>query len=67
MRFYRDYMLNGELQMWNAETGALLSRLDAYLPVNMMLNLEDCNAGIAAAGAEVERRRAAALRDIPII
>jgi len=67
LRFYRDYMLNGELQMWNAETGALLSRLDAYLPVNMMLNLEDCNAGIAAAGAEVERRHAAALRDIPII
>ncbi|WP_296746323.1 methylamine utilization protein MauJ [Mesorhizobium sp.] len=57
-RFFRDYMLNGELQMWNADSGALLSRLDAYVPLNMMVDLEACNANIAAAREEVERRRA---------
>lgn len=57
-RFFRDYMLNGELQMWNADTGALLSRLDAYLPLNMMVDLDACNANIAAAEEEVERRLA---------
>jgi len=58
-RFFRDYMLNGELQMWNADSGELLSRLDAYIPVNVMVDLEACNANITAAQDEVERRRAA--------
>jgi hypothetical protein len=57
LRFLRDYMLNGVLQMWNAETGTLLSRLDAYLPVNMMFDLNASNGEIAAARAEVERRK----------
>ncbi|ARJ64200.1 hypothetical protein WV31_00010 [Magnetospirillum sp. ME-1] len=57
-RFFRDFMLNGELQMWNADTGALLSRLDAYIPQNMMIDLDACNAIIAAAQKEVEYRLA---------
>lgn len=56
-RFFRDYMLNGELQMWNADTGKLLSRLDAYLPSNMIVDLDGCNASIAAAECEVQARR----------
>lgn len=57
-RFFRDYMLNGELQIWNADTDALMSRLGAYLPLNMMINLDGCNANIAAAQAVVEQREA---------
>lgn len=60
-RFFRDYMLNGELQMWNADSGTLLSRLDAYIPLNFMVDLEGCNANIASARDEVERRRTAML------
>ncbi|MGN6288709.1 MAG: methylamine utilization protein MauJ [Sphingopyxis terrae] len=56
LRFFRDYMLNGVLQMWNAETGSLISRLDAYIPVNMMFDLKVSNDQIAAARTEVERR-----------
>jgi hypothetical protein len=56
-RFFRDYLLNGELQMWNADSGELLSRLDSYRPVNMMVDLEACNAKIASARKEVENRR----------
>jgi hypothetical protein len=56
-RFVRDYFLNGELQMWNSETGALLSRKDAFLPVNCFVDLDGCNADIAAAQAEIDRRR----------
>lgn len=57
-RFFRDYMLNGELQFWNAENDELLSRLDAFLPLNVMINLEAFNADIAVAQQEVDRRQA---------
>jgi hypothetical protein len=56
-RFIRDYGLNGELQIWNASNGGLLSRKDAFIPLNCYFNLDACNAIIAAAQAEVERRR----------
>ncbi|WP_139174111.1 hypothetical protein [Methylobacterium sp. UNC378MF] len=56
-RFIRDYGLNGELQIWNASDGGLLSRKDAFIPLNCFIDLEACNAIIAAAQAEVERRR----------
>jgi hypothetical protein len=55
-RFFRDYLLNGELQMWNADSGTLLSRLDAYIPENIRVDLDACNASIAAAQEEVQRR-----------
>jgi len=56
-RFIRDYGLNGELQIWNASDGGLLSRKDAFIPLNCFIDLEACNAIIASAQAEVERRR----------
>lgn len=56
-RFLRDYFLNGELQIFNAETGAFLSRKDAFLPTNCYVDLDNSNAIIADAMSEVERRR----------
>ena len=32
--------------MWNAETGELVSRCDAFIPVNCFLDLEAANAAI---------------------
>jgi hypothetical protein len=58
-RFIRDYLLNGELQIWNAETGALLSRRDAFIPINCFVDIDVCNANIAGAQREVEARLAA--------
>jgi hypothetical protein len=58
-RFGRDYLLNGELQIWNATTGKLISRKDAFIPLNCFVNLDGCNARIAAAQAEIDRRRTA--------
>ncbi len=34
-RFFMDYFGNGELQIFDSESGALLSRKDAYMPLNM--------------------------------
>lgn len=56
-RFRRDYLLNGELQMWDADTGQLLSRLDAFMPVNCFVDLEACNSIIEAAAHEAEFRK----------
>lgn len=39
-RFIWDYFGNGEIQIWDADNGALISRVDAYLPLNMMANLD---------------------------
>ena len=58
-RFIRDFLLNGELQIWHAGTGVLLSRKDAFIPRNSLVNLDGCNANIASAQSEVERRLAA--------
>lgn len=62
-RFIRDYLLNGELQIINAETNELISRKDAYLPLNCFADLDGCNANIASAQAEVERRREAKIAE----
>jgi hypothetical protein len=48
LRFQHDYFCNGQLHIVDAETGNLIGRKDAYLPVNMFFNPE-------AADAEVER------------
>ena len=45
-RFHRDYWGNGQLEITNAETGELISRKDAFVPVNWFLNFEAANAGI---------------------
>lgn len=47
-RFIWDYFGNGEIQIWDAESGALISRVDAYLPLNMMANLDGHMAELAA-------------------
>lgn len=43
-RFSRDYFGNGSLQMWNAETGTLISRCDPFMPVNCYLDIDASNA-----------------------
>ncbi|SCW56339.1 methylamine utilization protein MauJ [Ancylobacter rudongensis] len=37
-RFIWDYFCNGEIQIWDADTGRLLSRVGAFIPINMMAN-----------------------------
>lgn len=56
-RFARDYFGNGELQMWSVETGALISRCDAYIPVNMRIDIEAANAAIDRWDGIIEERR----------
>lgn len=60
-RFIRDYVANGQLRIVNAETGALISRKDAFIPVNVILNPSACNAQILHwKGVAKERRERAA-------
>lgn len=56
-RFLRDYFLNGELLVLNSDTSEVLSRKDPFLPLNWYVELDGCNADIAMAQAEVDRRR----------
>lgn len=39
-RFIWEYFCNGEIQIWNAVDGTLISRVDAFIPVNMVANLD---------------------------
>jgi hypothetical protein len=56
-RFERDYFGNGELHILNADTGALIGRKDAYIPVNMFLDREAADAEVARWKALAEQRR----------
>jgi hypothetical protein len=47
-QFVWDYFGNGEIQIWDADTGALISRVGAYLPLNMMANFDGHMAELAA-------------------
>ena len=47
-QFIWDYFGNGEIQIWNAQSGHLISRVDAFLPLNMMANLDGHLAEMAA-------------------
>lgn len=47
-RFIWDYFGNGEIQIWDADNGALISRVDSYLPLNMMANFDGHMAELAA-------------------
>lgn len=47
-QFIWDYFGNGEIQILDADSGALISRVDAYLPLNMMANLDGHIADLAA-------------------
>lgn len=53
-RFNKEYFGNGQLRIVNADTGDLISRKDAFIPVNMYLDHE-------AADAEIARWKAIAL------
>lgn len=57
-RFFRDYFLNGKLQMWNADTGALVSRCDAFIPMNCFVDVDVCNAAIAEWDKVIAEREA---------
>ena len=46
-RFSKEYFGNGQLHIYNAKTGTLISRKDAYIPMNMWLDHEAANAEIA--------------------
>lgn len=61
-RFIWDYFGNGEIQIWNAETGKLISRVDAFIPLNMMANLDGHVAELAAWDKLIADREQAASR-----
>jgi hypothetical protein len=56
-RFEHDYFGNGELHIVNADTGALIGRKDAYLPLNMFLDRKAADAEIARWKALAQQRR----------
>jgi hypothetical protein len=56
-RFEHDYFGNGELHIINADTGALIGRKDAYLPLNMSLDQQAADAEIARWKALAQQRR----------
>lgn len=62
-RFLWDYFGNGELQIWNGDTGELISRMDAFIPLNMFGNLDAHNAEMAAWEKLVADREAVGLRE----
>jgi len=61
LHFMTDYICNGKLQIFNAETGSLLGRKDAYIPMNIVPGFaaEHFNQLINKYEAEAETRAAA--------
>ena len=59
-RFFRDYFGNGRLYVYNADTGSLISRKDAFLPMNMWLDFAASEREIAywRKLADLRRQRA---------
>ena len=47
LRFSKEYFGNGQLRIVNADTGELISRKDAFLPMNMYQDIDGANADIA--------------------
>lgn len=47
-KFIWDYFGNGEIQIWNAEKNSLISRVGAFIPMNMRANLDGHIAELAA-------------------
>jgi hypothetical protein len=56
-RFQHEYFGNGQLHIVNAETGELVARKDAYIPMNMYLDQEAADAEIAHWKRVAEHRR----------
>jgi hypothetical protein len=46
-RFHKEFFGNGQLRIVDAETGDLISRKDAFIPMNMYLDHEAADADIA--------------------
>jgi hypothetical protein len=57
VQFRKDYYMNGRLRMVDAETGELLGRKDAFLPVNLIVRPEGFDAEIKRCRDEAEQRR----------
>jgi hypothetical protein len=56
-RFNKEYFGNGQLRIVDAETGDLISRKDAFIPMNMYLDHETADAEIARwKGLAAQRR-----------
>jgi len=62
-RFLWDYFGNGEIQIFNSDTHALISRVDAFLPLNMIANLEGHEAQMKRWDKLIADREAAETRD----
>ena len=60
-RFISDYLCNGELRIRDSVTQALLSRKDAFIPMNCYVNDEFCKANIEGWLAKAEERRSKAV------
>lgn len=56
-RFEQDYFGNGQLHIVNTDTGELIGRKDAYLPINMYLDDKGAKAELAHWKALTEQRR----------
>jgi hypothetical protein len=56
-RFERDYFGNGKLHIVSADTDALISRKDAYIPLDMFLDQQAADAEIARWKALAQQRR----------
>jgi hypothetical protein len=56
-RFGQDYLGNGQLHIVNADTGEMIGRKDAYIPMNMIFNTEGAAAELAHWKALAEQRR----------
>jgi hypothetical protein len=56
-RFEQDYFGNGQLHIFNTDTGELIGRKDAYIPMNMYLDGEGAAAELAHWKALAEQRR----------
>jgi hypothetical protein len=56
-RFSSEYFGNGQLHIFNAHTGALIARKDAFVPLNVYLDSETAEADIAHWKFLAEQRR----------
>jgi len=67
LHFISDYICNGKLQIFNAETGSLLGRKDAYIPMNIVPGFaaEHFNELINKYEAEADTRAAKAQEGTP--
>jgi hypothetical protein len=55
-KFFQDWNANGELQVWDAETGNILSRCDPFIPVNVIFNPDGAKAELEIWDKEIVRR-----------